>query len=48
MIEVDYWLSDWTHRFLWVVILSFLMCFLLSFGMGANDCANSYGLSIVE
>jgi sodium-dependent phosphate transporter len=43
MLDVDYWLPTWTHEFLWVLILGFTVAFLLAFGMGANDCANSYG-----
>lgn len=34
---------EWSQLFLWAVILGFVLAFLVAFGMGANDCANSYG-----
>jgi len=34
---------NWADLFLWAVILGFILAFLVAFGMGANDCANSYG-----
>lgn len=33
----------WESGFLWAAILGFILAFLVAFGMGANDCANSYG-----
>lgn len=37
------YVPGWENIFLWAVILGFLLAFLVAFGMGANDCANSYG-----
>jgi len=34
---------EWANLFLWAAILGFILAFLVAFGMGANDCANSYG-----
>lgn len=34
--------DDW----LWIVILGFIVSFLLAFGIGANDVANSFGTSV--
>ena len=34
--------SDW----LWIVIVGFIFAFVLAFGLGANDVANSFGTSI--
>ena len=31
---------------LWVVVLGFVVSFLLAFGVGANDVANSFGTSV--
>ena len=31
---------------LWLVIVGFLMAFVLAFGIGANDVANSFGTSV--
>lgn len=31
---------------LWLVIVGFVMSFILAFGVGANDVANSYGTSV--
>lgn len=39
---VDY-LPGWQDGFAWVVYVGFVVAFLVAFGMGANDCANSYG-----
>ncbi len=36
----------WESPLLWTVYVGFAICFFLSFGMGANDCANSYGTVI--
>jgi hypothetical protein len=45
MISVEYWAVDWpvVAGLTWVIVLAFIVCLLLGFGMGANDCANSYG-----
>ena len=34
--------DDW----LWIVVLGFIVSFLLAFGIGANDVANSFGTSV--
>ncbi|KAK9504647.1 hypothetical protein O3M35_010934 [Rhynocoris fuscipes] len=31
---------------LWLVIVSFMVAFILAFGIGANDVANSFGTSV--
>jgi len=31
---------------LWLVVLGFLTAFVLAFGIGANDVANSFGTSV--
>jgi len=31
---------------LWIVIAGFVVSFLLAFGIGANDVANSFGTSV--
>lgn len=31
---------------LWIVILGFFVSFVLAFGVGANDVANSFGTSV--
>uniref|UniRef100_A0A914WVV4 Uncharacterized protein n=1 Tax=Plectus sambesii TaxID=2011161 RepID=A0A914WVV4_9BILA len=36
----------WVSQFEWIIYTGFIICFFLSFGMGANDCANSYGTVI--
>lgn len=39
---VDY-APGWTSAFDYVIYAAFFVAFLVAFGMGANDCANSYG-----
>jgi sodium-dependent phosphate transporter len=31
---------------LWIVIVGFIVSFILAFGVGANDVANSFGTSV--
>ncbi len=38
----------WTSGFLWAVIAAFIVSFFFSYGMGANDCANSWGTSVAS
>lgn len=33
-------------KVLWIVIVGFLVSFVLAFGLGANDVANSFGTSV--
>ncbi|XP_022083307.1 sodium-dependent phosphate transporter 1-like [Acanthaster planci] len=40
----DFTAYDTTY--LWVVIVSFLISFVLAIGLGANDCANSFGTAV--
>lgn len=40
------YVPGWQEAFLWVVIVGFIVAFVLSFAMGGNDCANSYGTSV--
>ena len=42
VLSIEY-VPNWQEQLLWVVIVGFIVAFFLSFGMGANDCANSYG-----
>uniref|UniRef100_A0A914VEN9 Phosphate transporter n=1 Tax=Plectus sambesii TaxID=2011161 RepID=A0A914VEN9_9BILA len=37
---------DWVDGLKWTVIAGFCFSFLLSFGMGANNCANAWGTSV--
>ncbi|KAE9551853.1 hypothetical protein FO519_004927 [Halicephalobus sp. NKZ332] len=39
-------LGSFQSRFLWFVILGFLLAFLLGAGMGANDVSNAFGTSV--
>lgn len=40
---LDYYAPNWQNAYLWAAIVGFILAFLVAFGMGANDCANSYG-----
>ncbi len=31
---------------LWMIVVGFLIAFILAFGIGANDVANSFGTSV--
>ena len=35
-----------THDFLWLVIIGGIVCFLMSWGIGANDVANAFSTSV--
>ena len=39
-------LQPFAPEVLWLVIVGFLMAFVLAFGIGANDVANSFGTSV--
>ena len=32
--------------YIWIVVLGFIVAFVLAFGIGANDVANSFGTSV--
>lgn len=37
------YVDGWPSQFGWLPWVAFAVAFFLAFGMGANDCANSYG-----
>lgn len=39
-------LAEWHSSTLWIIILGFILAFILSFGVGANDVANVFGTSV--
>jgi phosphate/sulfate permease len=39
-------LEPFSPEVLWLVVLGFLTAFVLAFGIGANDVANSFGTSV--
>ncbi|XP_059144542.1 sodium-dependent phosphate transporter 2-like [Physella acuta] len=39
-------MSDIPDEWLWIVIVGFIISFLLAFGIGANDVANTFGTSV--
>jgi phosphate/sulfate permease len=39
-------LEAYSAEVLWVVIVGFAVAFVLAFGIGANDVANSFGTSV--
>ena len=34
------------ENLVWIVVVGFLVAFILAFGIGANDVANSFGTSV--
>lgn len=34
---------NWMWDYTWTIYVGFILAFLVAFGLGANDCANSYG-----
>lgn len=34
------------HGEIYLIIAGFVIAFVLAFGMGANDCANTFGTSV--
>jgi len=38
--------DPYSNEFLWIIIVGFLLSFILSMAVGANDCANSFGTSV--
>merc|ERR1711923_477674 len=39
-------ISDWQSAVFWLLIIGFILGGFLSFTVGANDCANSFGTAI--
>lgn len=39
-------MEAYSSELLWIVLASFVVAFMLSFGIGANDVANSFGTSV--
>lgn len=39
-------MEAFASEYLWIVIVGFCIAFLLAFGVGANDVANSFGTSV--
>lgn len=39
-------LEPYSPEALWIVVLGFAIAFVLAFGIGANDVANSFGTSV--
>lgn len=39
-------MEAYSSDLLWLVICGFLVAFVLAFGIGANDVANSFGTSV--
>lgn len=39
-------MEAYSPEILWLVIVGFIFSFILAFGVGANDVANSYGTSV--
>jgi sodium-dependent phosphate transporter len=39
-------LEPFSPEVLWLVVVGFLTAFVLAFGIGANDVANSFGTSV--
>ena len=39
-------LDPYSIDVLWILITGFLVAFILAFGIGANDVANSFGTSV--
>jgi len=43
---IDDYLIDWRSSVLWILIVGFILAFSLSFAVGANDSANSWGTAV--
>lgn len=39
-------MDPFATELIWIVVLAFAVSFLLAFGVGANDVANSFGTSV--
>ncbi|XP_043213508.1 sodium-dependent phosphate transporter 2-like isoform X4 [Amphibalanus amphitrite] len=39
-------MEPWSSEVIWIVVVAFVVSFLLAFGVGANDVANSFGTSV--
>lgn len=39
-------LEPYSTDLIWLIVLGFLIAFVLAFGIGANDVANSFGTSV--
>ena len=43
---VDRFLDPFDPSILWIVVVGFIISFILAFGIGANDAANSFGTAV--
>ena len=41
-------LEPYSSEILWILIVGLIIAFVLAFGIGANDVANSFGTSVVS
>jgi sodium-dependent phosphate transporter len=39
-------IDPYSEDVLWIVVTGFIMAFVLAFGLGSNDVANSFGTSV--
>ncbi|XP_044742745.1 sodium-dependent phosphate transporter 1 [Chrysoperla carnea] len=39
-------IEPYSPNLIWLVVVGYIIAFILAFGIGANDCANSFGTSV--